>query len=198
MRSLFIRSIVVTAVLVIVICGFYPIMVTILAQIAFSGRANGSLIEKSGKVIGSELIGQAFGRPEYFHGRPSAAGDKGYDAANSSGTNLGPTNKKLADGVKPSIDRVMKENTSVKIGEIPVETVTASASGLDPHISPGAAMMQVERIYRARNADPEKIKTMIIEQTEDRTLGMLGEKRVNVLLLNLKLDKEAPVAAVSR
>jgi len=198
MRSLFIRSIVVTAVLVIVICGFYPIMVTILAQIAFSGRANGSLIEKSGKVIGSELIGQAFSRPEYFHGRPSAAGDKGYDAANSSGTNFGPTNKKLADGVKAGIDRVMKENSSVKIGEIPVETVTASASGLDPHISPEAAMMQVERIYRARNADPEKIKTMIIEQTGDRTLGMLGEKRVNVLLLNLKLDKEAPVAAVSR
>lgn len=198
MRALFIRSIVVTTVLAIVLCGFYPVTVTILARIAFPGRANGSLIEKSGKVIGSELIGQAFGRPEYFHGRPSAAGDKGYDAANSSGTNLGPTNKKLAGGVKAGIDRVMKENPTVRIGEIPVETVTASASGLDPHISPGAAMMQVERIYRARNADPEKIKTMIIEQTEDRTLGMLGEKRVNVLLLNLKLDKEAPVAAVSR
>ncbi len=193
MRAIFLRSIVVTAALLIVLCGFYPLAVTLLARTAFPARANGSLIESSGKVIGSELIGQMFSKPGYFHGRPSAAGDKGYDAANSSGSNLGPTSKKLVETVKANVDRVIKDNPSIKKGQVPVEMVTASASGLDPDISPGAALIQVERVAKARHSDPEKIKRMIMEETRGRTLGFLGEKRVNVLLLNLRLDKEAPV-----
>jgi len=193
MRTIFLRSIVVTAVLLIVLCGFYPLAVTLLAQLAFPDRANGSLIESPGRTIGSELIAQAFSRPEYFHPRPSAAGDKGYDATSSSGSNLGPTNKKLADGVKANIEQVLKENPSLKKGEVPVEMVTASASGLDPEISPAAALIQVERVASARKADPENVKRMVLEETRGRTLGFIGEERVNVLLLNLRLDKEAPL-----
>lgn len=193
MFSLIVRSTIVTIVMFVILCGLYPLSVTLLAQAAFPFRANGSLVEDSGKVIGSELIEQGFSKPEYFHGRPSAAGEKGYDAANSSGSNLGPTSKKLADAVKGNIDQVIKDNPTMSKGQIPVDMVTASGSGLDPHISPEAALLQVERVAKARNADPEKIKGMIAGITVGRTWGILGEERVNVLLLNRWLDKEAPI-----
>jgi len=193
MRAIFLRSIVVTAGLLIVLCGLYPLAVTVLAQLAFPAPANGSLISRSGKVIGSEIIAQGFSRPEYFHPRPSAAGDKGYDAANSGGSNLGPTSRKLSDGVKANIDQVLKENPRLRKGDVPVEMVTASASGLDPDISPASALIQVERVAAARKADPENIRRMVLEESVGRTLGFLGEERVNVLMLNLRLDSAYPV-----
>jgi len=169
------------------------VAVTLFAQVMFPGQAKGSLVLKDGKVVGSKLIGQAFGRPEYFHGRPSAAGDKGYDATSSSGSNLGPTSQKLADRLKTDIDALIKENPTIAKGEIPVDLVTASGSGLDPHISPKAALAQVDRVAKARHADPKQIEQIVLAQVENRELGFLGEKRVNVLLLNLKLDASTPM-----
>jgi K+-transporting ATPase ATPase C chain len=190
MIKLLIRSVVVTLVLAIIVCGVYPLAVTVVAQVMFPEKANGSLIERSGKIVGSKLIGQSFSRPEYFHGRPSAAGDKGYDAASSSGSNLGPTNKKLADRLQGDINAVLKENPTLSKGAVPVDLVTASGSGLDPHISPEAALAQVDRVAKARHVDPEHMRQIVLAQVESRELGFLGEKRVNVLLLNLKLDEE--------
>jgi K+-transporting ATPase ATPase C chain len=193
MIKLLIRSVVVTLVLCVLLCGVYPVAVTLFAQVLFPEQAKGSLVLKEGKVVGSRLIGQAFGRPGYFHGRPSAAGDKGYDAANSSGSNLGPTSRKLADRLKADIDALIKENPTMAKGEIPVDLVTASGSGLDPHISPEAALAQVDRVSKSRHADPKQIEQIVLAQVEDRELGFLGEKRVNVLLLNLALDEKMPV-----
>ncbi|MBN8731702.1 MAG: potassium-transporting ATPase subunit KdpC [Acidobacteria bacterium] len=169
----------------------YPGVVTALCQTLFSAQANGSLIVRNGRVVGSALIGQSFARPEYFHPRPSAAGIDGYDAASSGGSNLGPTSQKLMDRVKATVAKLQAQNPSHQ-GEWPADLATASASGLDPHISPAAARMQVERVARSRSVSIEQVKEMLVRFTESRDLGFLGEPRVNVLLLNLELDRVLP------
>jgi K+-transporting ATPase ATPase C chain len=167
----------------------YPFAMTGLAQILFHDRANGSLVrDDAGNVVGSELIGQVFTNPAYLQGRPSAAGD-GYDATASSGSNLGPTSKKLRDRVTADIERLRKENPAAPL-PIPAELVTTSASGLDPEISPGAALWQVPRIAAARQVAPERIQRVIASRVEDRTLSVLGEPRVDVLSVNLALDRQ--------
>jgi K+-transporting ATPase ATPase C chain len=168
----------------------YPAIVTAIAQIAFRDQADGSLIVSNGQVIGSRLIGQAFSRPEYFHPRPSAAGDKGYDASASGGSNLGPTSAKLIDRVKASIAQYRRENPGYS-GAIPADAVTASASGLDPDISPDNASIQAARVARARGLAVDDVRALVAQHTEGRTMGFLGEPTVNVLELNLALDKQA-------
>ena len=167
----------------------YPLVVTGLAQALFPDKANGQLIERNGKTVGSRIIGQAFSSPGYFRSRPSAAGT-GYDAANSSGTNLGPTNKKLIDAVKAAVDAAKLENPGTPV---PIDLVTSSASGLDPHISPAAAAFQVPRVARQRGVATEEIQRLIAAHTEGRQLGFLGEPVVNVLQLNLSLDEAHPM-----
>ncbi len=169
----------------------YPLAMTGICQIVFPHRANGSLIMSGGKVIGSELIGQNFTKPEYFHPRPSAAGNDGYDAASSGGSNFGPTNQKLIDRVKNSIDKFRKENPEYR-GPIPADLLTTSASGLDPHISPDSALVQAPRVATARGVAEDRIKALIAQSTEPPDLTLLGEYRVNVLMLNLALDRQYP------
>lgn len=186
--------------LLCVITGFiYPGIVTGLAQLLFPYQANGSLVKAagpSGRVVGSSLIGQSFSRPEYFHPRPSAAG-AGYDDTLSAGTNLGPTSARLADTlIAGAVQDVVQNDGAVK-GHIPADMVTSSASGLDPHISPANALLQVARVARARGADPEAIQALVERHTEGRTLGLLGGPRVNVLLLNQALDRQFPVKIVA-
>jgi K+-transporting ATPase ATPase C chain len=165
----------------------YPGIVTGLAQLIFPWQANGSIVEAGGRPVGSALIGQAFTRPEYFHSRPSAAG-AGYDAAASAGANKGPTDRKLADTlIAGAVQRVVRED-GVERGKIPADMVTASASGLDPHISPANAEAQVARVAGARGVSSESIRALLRRHTEGRQFGVLGEPRVNVLLLNLALD----------
>jgi potassium-transporting ATPase KdpC subunit len=169
----------------------YPLAVTGLSQVLFRDKANGSLITVNGQVVGSELIGQNFTRPEYFQPRPSAAGNDGYDATASGGSNLGPTNKKLIDRVQASVDKFHKDNPDYQ-GDIPADLLTTSGSGLDPHISPASAEAQAERVAKARGASLDQIRALIASHTEGRDLGFLGEPRVNVLLLNLDLDRSLP------
>jgi potassium-transporting ATPase KdpC subunit len=169
----------------------YPLVVTGICQLAFPHKANGSLIVADGKTIGSELIGQNFTRPEYFQPRPSAAGNDGYDPTASGGSNFGPTNQKLIDRVKASIEKFRKENPDYK-GPIPADLVTASASGLDPHLSPDSAKAQALRVARARGARLDQVQQLIAQFTEMPSLGLLGDPRVNVLKLNLALDQEFP------
>ena len=167
----------------------YPLVVTGLAKVLFPSKANGQLIELDGKIVGSRMIGQAFSSHGYFRSRPSAAGT-GYDAANSAGTNLGPTNKKLIDAVKAAVDAAKAENPSAAV---PIDLVTSSASGLDPHISPAAALFQVPRVARERGVPEGEIRRLVDAHSEGRQLGFLGEPVVNVLELNLALDDWYPM-----
>jgi K+-transporting ATPase ATPase C chain len=170
----------------------YPGLVTGLCQLLFSRPANGSLLEVNGKIVGSSLLGQNFSKPEYFHPRPSAAGNDGYDATASNGSNLGPTNQKLIDRVKADIAKFRKENPDYQ-GPIPADMVTTSASGLDPDISPASALAQAPRVAQARGATLDQVRQLIEGRSEGRQLGFLGEPRVNVLALNLELDKQFPL-----
>lgn len=171
----------------------YPGVVTGLCQMLFKDKADGSLLSKDGRVFGSSLIGQNFTRSEYFQPRLSAAGNDGYDGAASQGSNLGPTSQKLADRVKASVEAFRKANPDFQ-GPIPADLLTASGSGLDPHLSPEAAEAQSSRVAKARNISAGQIQQLIDQFTEGRDLGFLGEPRVNVLLLNLAVDQRYPVS----
>ncbi|HAY21340.1 MAG TPA: potassium-transporting ATPase subunit C [Desulfobacterales bacterium] len=168
----------------------YPLVVTGLAQLLFPYQANGSLVrDGQGNVVGSELLGQRFKHPAYFQTRPSAAGEYGYDPAASGGSNLGPTSQKLRNRAISELARLHKENPEAP-SPVPAELVTASASGLDPHLSLAGALWQVTRVAKARGVAPERLTTVVKANLEGRTLGVLGEPRVNVLLLNLALDRQ--------
>jgi len=183
-------AIAMTMVLTVLLGIIYPLVVTGLAQVMFPAKAAGSLIEKNGKIVGSSLIGQSFSGPGYFHSRPSGAGS-GYDAGGSSGTNLGPTSQKLFDtNVKTAASALREENPNTPI---PVDLVSASGSGLDPHITPAAAEFQVPRIVNERGMTADEVRRLVREHTEGRTFGLLGEPRVNVLELNLALDSIRPM-----
>ncbi len=169
----------------------YPLFVTGICQVAFPHQANGSLVTSGGKVIGSELIGQNFARPEYFQPRPSAAGNDGYDATASGGSNLGPTSKKLKDRVEAAVAKFRQENPDYR-GPIPSDLLTTSASGLDPDISPASARAQVARIAKFRGVNADRINELVSRHTVQPDLGLLGEPRVRVLSINMALDREFP------
>jgi len=182
------NTIVATLVFGVICCGVYPVAIWGLGQLLFPHQANGSLIvSKDGKILGSELLGQNFTSDKYFHPRPSAAGT-GYDASNSSGTNLGPTSQKLMDGVKAAITQYRKENNLPDTAIVPADAVTSSGSGLDPHISPANAKIQVARVAKVRNLDPAKVQELVENHTDKPWLGVVGDPGVNVLKLNLALD----------
>lgn len=190
MKSLFkeIRiSVVATIFLAVILCGIYPALVWVAAQAVFHDEANGSLIIKDGRIVGSSLLAQGFTGAKYFHPRPSAAGS-GYDAANSGGSNFGPLSKKLIDDIGGRVRNYRIENDLPPGAKVPADAVTASGSGLDPHISPANAVMQAARVAHARGLDEESVKSKIAAHTEGRTLGIFGESRVNVMLLNLDMD----------
>lgn len=170
----------------------YPLLVTGLAKAMFPHQASGSLIEANGKPVGSELIGQKFTRPEYFHGRPSAAGNDGYDGLASGGSNLGPTNKALVDRVQADLKKFHDENPTFT-GPVPADMLAASGSGLDPDVSPASADAQVARVAAARGMSADNLRQLVAAHTDGRQFGILGEPRVNVLRLNLALDQAAPV-----
>jgi potassium-transporting ATPase KdpC subunit len=176
-----------TAVTLVLTGLIYPLAMTGIAQVLFHRQAEGSFVDGAGKVVGSELVAQAFSAPGYFQPRPSAAGEKGYDPLASGGTNLGPTSKKLRDQATAALEKLRKENPDAP-GPVPVELVTSSGSGLDPHLSPAAALWQAPRVARARGVALERVRSVVDELTEGRDLGLLGEPRANVLALNLALD----------
>jgi len=176
-----------TIVLTVILCGIYPLVIWGLAQAVFPSRANGSLVVRNGVVVGSSLIGQNFTVPQYFHPRPSAAGN-GYDGANSSGTNLGPTSQKLLDAVKDRVAAYRKENGLADNALVPADAVTASASGLDPHISERNAALQVARVAKARHLSEDEVRRLVAQHIDGPDLGILGDPGVNVLMLNLALD----------
>jgi len=180
-------SAVITLLLIVLCCGIYPAAVWAIAQGLFPHKANGSLVEAKGKVVGSSLLAQGFAGPAYFHPRPSAAG-QGYDAANSSGTNLGPTSKKLIDAVQQRVADYRAENGLPQDVPVPADAVTSSASGLDPHISPENANLQAGRVAKSRGLPREEVLRKIAAHTEGRSLMIFGEPRVNVLMVNLDLD----------
>ncbi len=184
-------AILMTVVTTVLLGVVYPLLVTGLAQLLFRDKANGQLIVRNGEVVGSRLIGQAFAGPGYLHSRPSAAGN-GYDAANSGGTNFGPTNHVLIDRVKGDVARLQPENPGQPV---PIDLVTTSASGLDPDITPAAAEFQVPRVARERGLSEGEVQHIIRQYTQGRQLGFLGEPRVNVLEVNLALDQAKPMSA---
>lgn len=187
------------AVVTLVLTGLiYPFAVTGLAQALFPWRAKGSLVtDEKGRVVGSELIAQAFTHPAYFQPRPSAAGEKGYDATASSGSNLGPTSKKLQDRINDDVKRLQSENREA-VGPVPAELVTTSGSGLDPHLSPAAMNWQTARVAKARGVAAERIQAVVDAHIEGRTFGILGEPRVNVLRVNLALDRQFGRPAIAK
>jgi potassium-transporting ATPase KdpC subunit len=188
MRSEMWTAVRVTLVLTVVTGFAYPAAVTGVAQVLFPFQAHGSLLTAKGRIVGSSLIGQSFGRPEYFHPRPSAAGPNGYDAAASSGSNLGPTSRALRDRVRAAVDQYRRENGY--LGAVPADAVTASGSGLDPHISPANAAIQATRVAWVRGVPVGRVSALVERWTERPWLGFVGEPRVNVLQLNMALDRE--------
>jgi K+-transporting ATPase ATPase C chain len=180
-------SILYTVVTVVLLGLIYPLVMTGLGMLIFPHQANGSFVESNGKVVGSEIIGQLWTKPQYFQGRPSAAGKNGYDPTSTGGTNLGPTSKKLIDATKATIAALKKANPNA-VGEPPMDLVTSSASGIDPEISPVAAEWQIPRVAAARHTTPAAIKAIVDAHVRGRTLGILGEARVNLLDLNRALD----------
>jgi potassium-transporting ATPase KdpC subunit len=190
MKKNLVTAVLMTVATTILLGIIYPLVVTGIARVAFPDKANGQLIQRDGKIVGSRIIGQPFTGPGYFHSRPSAAGTNGYDAANSAGTNLGPTNKALIDRVKQSAETLQAENPGKPV---PVDLVTTSASGLDPEITPAAADFQVLRVARERGMSEEQLRRVLARHTAGRQWQFLGEARVNVLELNLDLDAAYPL-----
>jgi K+-transporting ATPase ATPase C chain len=188
MKKNLLISILMTVATTILFGLLYPLIVTGLAQLIFPHKANGQLIVRHGKIVGSAIIGQGFSGPAYFHSRPSAAGN-GYDAANSGGSNLGPTNQKLLDRAKADVASAQADNPNAPV---PIDLVTTSASGIDPHITPAAAEFQIVRVAKARGISPDQLRLLVTKHTEGRQFGVLGELRVNVLELNLDLAKQLP------
>jgi potassium-transporting ATPase KdpC subunit len=193
MMRTFVRSVLAVVVLTLVLGLLYPLLFTGFAQVAFSDRANGSLIERDGKVVGSKLAAQAFAKPQYFHPRPSATAPE-YNAAATTFANLGPTNPDLAKAVRDRVVAILRlegpYNPGLTVGDIPVDAVTTSASGIDPHISPANARMQTARVVKERGLSEKRVADLIDESTDGRWLGLFGEPGVNVLELNLALDEE--------
>jgi K+-transporting ATPase ATPase C chain len=188
MKKNLITAVLMTVATTILLGIIYPLAVTVLAQLIFPRQANGQLIQKDGKIIGSSIIGQGFSGPIYFHSRPSNAGN-GYDAANTNGSQLGPTNQKLIDRVKGDVATAQLEHPRMAV---PIDLVTASASGIDPHITPAAAEFQLSRVAKERGTTIDRLRALVAKHTEGRQLGILGEARVNVLELNLELDQQFP------
>lgn len=188
MKKQLLTAVLMTMVTTVLLGLVYPLIITGIAQLLFPAKANGSLLQKDGKTIGSRLIGQPFTGPGYFHSRPSAAGEAGYDPMASGGSNLGPTNQKLISRVEADVARLEAENPKAPV---PVDLVTTSGSGLDPDISPAAAEFQISRVARERNLSPDEVRGLVEQHTTPRDLGLLGEPRVNVLELNLALDGKA-------
>jgi potassium-transporting ATPase KdpC subunit len=206
MKKNLITAVLMTIATTILLGIIYPLVVTGIAQVLFPKQANGQLIQKGNKTVGSRIIGQGFSGASYFHSRPSAAGN-GYDAANSGGSNLGPTNQKLIDRVKGDVTAAQLDNhgssslvsaSSSVSASVPIDLVTTSASASDPHITPAAAEYQLTRVARERGATVDQLRALLAKHTEGRQLGILGEPRVNVLELNLELDEQFPTNKQAR